>query len=73
MEADIIKETRVHKRETEVWHPAQFYAAIDLGPRTKINLWGALSREKLTYPWISAQTVDPDLSIIASTSSITSK
>ena len=27
----------------------------------------------LTYPWISADTVDPDLSMIASTSSITSK
>lgn len=28
---------------------------------------------KLTCPWISAKTVDPDLSMIASTSSMTSK
>jgi len=34
---------------------------------------GFLPSEILTYPWISANTVDPDLSMIASTSSMTSK
>lgn len=30
-------------------------------------------RHKLTYPWISAETMDPDLSMMASISSMTSK
>lgn len=72
VKTNVIKESRIDKRQRKIWHTAQFYATINLKRQFLIINIRQLSLKR-TYPCISANTVAPVLSMIASTSSTTSK